>query len=39
MELKRLNEHIWYMPSEEELSREIEQQRRFFLEQQTKSEN
>ena len=31
--------YLTYMPSEEELSREIEQQRRFFLEQQTKSEN
>lgn len=31
--------YLTYMPSEEELSREIEQQRRFFLEQQTKTEN
>ena len=31
--------YLTYMPSEEELSREIEQQRRFFLERQTKSEN
>ena len=31
--------YLTYMPSEEELSSEIEQQRRFFLEQQTKSEN